>query len=152
MKDDYYQLRGWDVTTGPGPHSCGEWALSTSSTQQPPNSTGSYALTDSDACGSGSTTSTALMSPEMNAAGATELILEFDLFYRYYNGDDASVEVWDGFQWVAVWTDSNQTVEGHQTIDVTAWANEFFTVRFNYQNAAWDWWFAVDNVKVTRND
>ena len=155
LLDETFDAEGWpawDVTTGPGPHSCGDWALSTSSSQRPPSSTGNYALADSDACGGGSTTSTALMSPEMNAAGASELTLEFDLYYRYYNGDDASVEVWDGFQWVAVWSDSNQTVEGRQTVDVTAWANEYFTVRFNYQNAAWDWWFAVDNVKVTLNN
>ena len=46
-------------------------------------------------------------------------------------------------------SDSNATVQAHHSWDVTAYANQYFTVRFSYQNAAWDWWFAVDNVAVT---
>lgn len=138
----------WAVTTGPGAHTCGNWARSTSSTQRPPNSTGYYALSDSDACGSGSTTSTDLTSKVLNAAGVTGLTLEFDYYYRYYNGDDAKVQVWNGSSWVTVWADSNATASGHQTINVSSYANANFRVRFSYQNAAWDWWFGVDNVQV----
>jgi len=139
----------WTVTTGPGPHTCGAWARSSSSTQRPPNSTGYYALSDSDACGSSSTTSTDLTSKALNAAGATSLTLEYDVYYRHYNGDDAKVQVWNGSSWVTVWSDTNATLQSHQTINVTSYANANFKVRFSYQNAAYDWWFAVDNVKVT---
>ena len=50
--------------------------------------------------------------------------------------------------------DPDKDVNERKVFDVTAYAagNGAFRVRFNYQNAAWDWWFAVDNVKVTRND
>ena len=139
----------WTVTTGPGPHTCGPWARSSSTTQRPPNSTGYYALSDSDACGSSSTTSTDLTSKALNAAGATSLTLEYDVYYRHYNGDDAKVQVWNGSSWVTVWSDTNATLQAHQTINVTSYANANFKVRFSYQNAAYDWWFAVDNVKVT---
>lgn len=148
MDDDFSSGAAWSVSTGPGPHTCGEWALSTSSNQRPPNSVGNYALTDSDACGSGSQTSTILTSDVMNAAGFTSLTLEFDMYYRYYNGDDTTVQVFDGSSWVTVWADSNANDSSHKTIDVSAYANADFQVRFSYQNAAWDWWFAVDNVQV----
>ena len=138
----------WVVSTGPGPHTCGAWARSSSSTQRPPNSSGYYALTNSDACGSGSTTSTILTSTTMNAAGVTGLTLEFDMYYRHYNGDDATVQVWNGSSWVTVWADANVNDQSHKTIDVSAYANANFAVRFSYQNAAYDWWFAVDNVRV----
>ncbi len=138
----------WTVTTGPGQHTCGPWARSSSSTQRPPNSSGYYALTDSDACGSSSRTSTILTSKAMDASGLTDLTLEYDFYYRYYNGDDTTVQVYDGSSWVTVWSDSNTTESGHETIDVSAYANPSFRVRFSYQNAAWDWWFAVDNVQI----
>jgi hypothetical protein len=139
----------WVVTTGPGAHTCGDWARSSSSTQRPPNSTGYYALTDSDACGSTSRTSTDLTSVGMNADGATSLTLDYDMYYRHYNGDDAKVQVWNGSSWVTIWSDTNSTLQTHHSWDVTAYANADFKVRFSYQNAAWDWWFAVDNVVVT---
>ena len=50
---------------------------------------------------------------------------------------------------MTVWSDSNATVQSHHSINVSAYANANFKVRFSYQNAAWDWWMAVDNVKVT---
>jgi hypothetical protein len=148
LDDNFDTGSNWTVSTGPGPHTCGEWALSTSSTQRPPNSVGNYALTDSDACGSSSTTSTDLTSVVMNAAGMTNLTLDFDMYYRYYNGDDTSVQVFNGSSWVTVWSDSNQTDQSHKSIDVSAYANANFQVRFRFQNAAWDWWFAIDNVVV----
>ena len=138
----------WLVSTGPGAHTCGDWALSTSSTQRPPSSVGNYALTDSDACGSGSQTSTDLTSVAFNAAGMTNLTLEFDMYFRHYNGDNTTVQVYNGSSWVTVWSDSNTNDESHKTIDVSAYANNNFQIRFSYQNAAWDWWFAVDNVKL----
>lgn len=139
----------WTVTTGPGSHTCGAWKRASTSSQRPPNSSGYYALADADACGSSSTTSTDLTSKALDAGGATSLTLEYDLYYRHYNGDNTSVQVWNGSQWVTIWTDPNATVQTHHSWDVTAYANSDFKVRFRYQDAAWDWWFAVDNVVVT---
>jgi agmatine/peptidylarginine deiminase len=143
----------WSVTTGPGPHTCGAWNRVGTSSQRPPGSTGFYALADSDACGSGSTTSTDLVSPivDCDIAGLSSVTLEYDLYYRYWDGDDASVEVYDGSDWQAVWSAPGSTVQAHHTLDVTAHAvgNPDFRIRFRYQNAAYDYWFAVDNVVLT---
>jgi len=149
FETDWSTTGNWTVTTGPGPHTCGAWVRDSSGTGRPPNSTGYYAISNSDACGSGSTTSTILTSKALDASGATALTLDYDLYYRYYNGDDATTQVWDGSAWQTVWADTNATLQTHHTLDVTAYANASFRVRFNYQNAAWDYWFAVDNVVVS---
>lgn len=143
----------WQVTTGPGQHTCGNWARVDSPSQRPPSSTGYYALADSQACGAGSKTSTVLFSPFIDAAvpGITTVTLEYDTYYRYRDGDKATVSVWDGAAWKIVWTAPATTVQAHHSIDVTPWAagNPAFRLRFSYQNAAYDYWFAVDNVRVT---
>jgi hypothetical protein len=126
-----------------------------SSTQQPPSSTGYYALADSNACGPGSQTSTVLASPTIDASvpGAVGVTLQFDLYYRYRDGDDATVEVFDGTTWQTVWTAPASTFQARFQLDVSEYAvgNAAFRVRFSYQNAAYDYWFAVDNVVVTAN-
>jgi hypothetical protein len=155
--DDDFEDAGswtdWTVSTGPGAHTCGDWQRVSSSSQRPPNSTGYYALTDSDACGSGSSTSTDLISPwiDCSASDIVSVTLEYDLYYRDYNGDDTTVEVHDGTDWQVVWSDPGSSVQAHHAWDVTAYAigNPDFRVRFNYQNAAYDYWFAVDNVNLT---
>lgn len=151
--DDPATWADWSVTTGPGPHTCGDWARVDTTSQRPPGSTGFYALADSDACGSGSSTSTDLLSPAVDGtiAGLVSVTLEFDLHYRYYDGDDTVVEVWDGSGWHAVWNAPASNAQSHHSVDVTAHAvgNPAFRVRFRYQNASWDYWFAVDNVVVT---
>ncbi len=143
----------WTVTTGPGPHTCGPFARVNTASQRPTTGSGYYALSDSDACGSGATTSTILTSPVINCSNAswTAVTLEYDIYYNYYNGDDATVQVYNGSAWQTVWTDTNADLNAHQSINVTTHAlgNANFRVRFSYQNASWDYWYAVDNVKVS---
>jgi len=145
----------WSVTVGPGPHTCGDWDRVKSSTQRPPTSTGNYALADSYACGASSQTSTVVTSPLIDASvsGILSVTLEYDLYYRYHDGDDTTVEVFDGSSWHTIWTAPGSTVQTHHVLDVSSYAlgNAAFRVRFSYQNAAYDYWFAVDNVVVTAN-
>ncbi len=114
----------WTVTTGPGPHTCGPFARVNQATGRPVNSTGYFALSNSDACGSGSTTSTILTSPVIDASNPAWLTvaLEYDLYYNHYDGDDATVQVFDGTSWVTVWADTNADLNAHQTLDVSAHA------------------------------
>jgi hypothetical protein len=148
----------WMVSTGPGPHTAGEWQRTNQSPdgQLPPGGSGYFALSDSDAAGSGSTTSTILTSPVVSLAAILSgtVTLEFDPYYRYYTyggTETADVDVYDGSTWqnAAHWTTSD--VNTHQSLDVSSWAhgNAAFRVRFSYQNASYDWWFAVDNVRVS---
>ena len=85
--------------------------------------------------------------------GAVSVTLQYDIYYRYRDGDDATIEVFDGGAWQTVWTAPTGTALGRHTLDVSAHAvgNPSFRVRFSYQNAAYDHWFAVDNVVVTAN-
>ncbi|MBN2381969.1 fibronectin type III domain-containing protein [bacterium] len=144
----------WVVTTGPGQHTCGAWARVNTDNQRPPNSTGYYALSDSDACGSGSWTSTIVTSPRINcsADNLATVTLECDLFYRRYNGGDAAtVEVFNGSSWQTIWTNPADSVEEHFAWDVTSQLAGvgMAKIRFSYQNANYDYWFSVDNVSLT---
>jgi agmatine/peptidylarginine deiminase len=154
--EDPADWANWQVTVGPGPHTCGSWIRTDTTSQRPPGGAGYYALADSDACGSGSYTSTTLTSPAIDCGspGLVSVSLEYDLYYRHYDGDDATVEVHDGTDWQVVWTAPASSVQAHHTLDVTPYAvgNPAFQVRFNYQNAAWDYWFAVDNVVLSAEE
>ena len=144
----------WVVTTGPGAHTAGEWTRAADGAQgQPTGSTGFFAVADSDEAGYGSTTSTILYSPVVNMAPVDTgtVTVEFDAYFNsYQDAEFADVDVFDGSTWQNLihWTDTD--VDAHQSIDVTAHAlgNPDFRVRFSYQNATWDWWFAIDNFVI----
>ena len=86
----------------------------------------------------------------VDLANLISVTLEYDAWFNHDGNESASVEVYDGSSWVVLWQDSDIDVNGHQSFDVTAHAagNANFQVRFDYQNATQDKWFAVDNVRV----
>jgi len=145
----------WTVTTGPGPHSCGTWSPSNAATQRPANGNGYFATSNASACAGGSSTSVKMDSVPINAAlpSVVQVVLEYDVYYVRLSGTggDATTEVWDGANWQVIWADADQNLDLHQSFDVTPYAlgNPAFRVRFNYQNAAADGWFSVDNVVLT---
>jgi len=112
-----------------------------------------FAMADSDGAGSGVDTDTELISPEIDVANATALTLSFDQYFNTYSGADvADVDVYDGTQWVNVYTTSEDVggwgAPDHQAIDVTAFANANFKVRFHYYNANWEWYWSIDNFNL----
>jgi hypothetical protein len=146
-------LDAWTVATGPGPHRCGEWMRTNASPQRPAGGNGFYVLALSDSCDpTFPITSTRLESPllDLTLAGLQTVTLELDLYYNHLTGDDATIEVWDGSLWQVIWSDPDADVDEHLSLDVTAHAagNPAFQVRFNYQNANNQRWYAVDNVSV----
>jgi hypothetical protein len=150
--EDPASFADWTVTTGPGIHTCGEWALSSDAAKRPSGGSDSFALAD-DECGYiFGRTSTTLTSPPVSVtlANMINVTLEYDLWYNHDGDETAKVEVFDGSSWITVWEDANLDVNAHQAIDVTAWAagNPNFQVRFDYQDATQDKWMAVDNVQV----
>jgi hypothetical protein len=143
--EDAATFSGWTVTTGPGFHTCGEWALGIDPTRGPDLGAGQYAIANSFDC--------AQLLPALDTSSPTlaRVILDFDIFYNYFNGGDtATVEVWDGSQWVVLWTDSNGDFDDALSFDVSAYAlgNPNFQIRFNYQGGNGDRWFSVDNVRL----
>ncbi len=149
----------WAVSTGPGAHTAGEWERTNTglggNNSLPDGGSGYWAVADSDTAGSGSQTSTILTSPVIDLSAVTlgPITLDVNLYFKYYSGggnEHALVEVWDGATWQTVADYSTATVNGDQSYDVTTWAagNPAFQVRFSYQDAAYDWWFSVDDVQV----
>jgi hypothetical protein len=146
----------WSVTTGPGVHTCGEWARSNDATKRPSDGSGFYALAD-NGCGTiFGRTSTTLTSPAVDPGipGLVSATLDFDLRFDYEsntNTESGKVEVFDGSSWIIVWQDSGTDFNGHLNIDVTPWAtgNSSFQVRFDYQDATQDKFISVDNVVLT---
>jgi hypothetical protein len=143
----------WTVTTGPGFHRCGEWARSSIGDRRPTGGSGIFAMANSFDCDQLlPSTSASMDSPaiDLSSPSLSAVILDFDIYYNHFNGDDATVEVWDGSQWVVIWTDPDSDVNTKLSFDVSTWAlgNSAFRVRFNYQNASASRWFSVDNVRV----
>ena len=134
-----------------------QWVGSYSSFSGPltlDNDTG-FAFVDSDAAGSGIDMDEILESPSIDASSVQSggaLILEFDQFYQAL-GDTSAVDVWDGTQWVNILKQTNTIgafgSPNHQFIDVTAFANADFKVRFHYYEATYAWYWAIDNFSVT---
>ncbi|WP_421751263.1 fibronectin type III domain-containing protein [Croceimicrobium sp.] len=127
------------------------WAHTTSGSQNL-DGTG-YMRVDSDVNGNGTHMIETLESPVIDASSVSKsLILEFDHYYRAL-GDSATVQVYDGTNWVnvAVYKSSagGWSSPSHEVIDVTAYANANFQVRFFYDDGNnWAWYWNVDNFSV----
>ena len=111
-----------------------------------------FMFVDSDAAGTVDMDVTMTTPVIEYTMGQPLLLLNFDQYYNYYSGDFADVEVYDGNNWVVVLHQTSDqggwTNPSHKSIDVTAYANPEFQVRFRYV-ANWDWYWAVNNVVVT---
>jgi hypothetical protein len=142
----------WTVTTGPGPHTCGEWAIGDAAANRPSGGSGSYGIANSQCHPILGRTSSTLTSPavDVDLANLVSVTLELDMWFNHNGGEDGTIEVYDGSGWVTIWADSNSDFNGHKSFDVTPWAagNSNFQVRFDYQFATDDRWFAIDNVQV----
>ncbi len=116
-----------------------------------------FVMTDSDAAGSGNVIDTELQSPVVDISAANTVFLSFDHYFETYTGaDTADVDVFDGTQWVNIYTTSSDIggwgSPDHQLIDVTAYKNANFQVRFHHYNADYEWYWAVDNVMLYAPD
>jgi len=150
--EDPASFAAWTVTTGPGIHTCGEWAQSSVASKRPTGGSGSYAIADNGCNPLLGRTSTTMTSPpvDVTLANMIGVTLEYDIWYNHDGSETGKVEVYDGSNWVTVWQDTGGDVNGHRSIDVWAYAagNPAFRVRFDYQDATQDQFFSVDNVQV----
>ncbi len=112
-----------------------------------------FAMVNSDAAGNVDMDEI-LESPAVDVSSATSLFISFDQYYNSYSGNEITdVDVWDGTAWQNVYTAGSADVGSwgnpdHQDIDVSAYINAGFKVRFHYYNANWDWYWAIDNVEI----
>jgi hypothetical protein len=117
------------------------------------------AIVDSDSAGTAATQDEQLVTPVLNLATAISVSLEFDQFFRWYadgQAEKADVDVKSaatGGAWVTVLSQAGASSPNpdHKTINITAQAAGAadVQVRFHYYSAGFEWWWQVDNVKVT---
>jgi len=110
---------------------------------------GTFAIADSDNCGSGTTMDTELQTPVFNAAPYDALWIEYKNDY-YDLGSTAEVDVYNGTDWTNVEAMSGSSQRGPQTrlVATSAGAGSATAqVRWHYA-AGWHWWWEVDDVRV----
>jgi hypothetical protein len=146
---------GWNVTTGPGPHNCGEWGIAGGSGSRPSGGSGNYLIADNRCAPLLPRTSTTATSPAIDLVigGVQSVELRMNIRFDYSAAntvETGTIEVWDGAQWVQLWASSQSDANGSLAFDVTPYAlnNPAFRVRFDYQNATTDNYFSVDNLRV----
>lgn len=146
---------GWTVTTGPGPHTCGAWAVAGAAGSRPSGGSGNYFIADNRCSPLLPRTSTTATSPAIDLVipGVQAVELQVNLRFDYTSAntvETGAVEVWDGSQWVVLWASNMSDVNQLMSWDVSAYAlnNPAFRVRFDYQNATTDQYFSIDNLRV----
>ncbi len=118
-----------------------------------------FAMIDSDSYGQADLDAE-LTSPEVDVSALNSVFISFDQYFNAYDGDSLTevgdVDVFDGTQWVNVYSVTSDTGAwgnpDHQIIDVTAYKNANFKVRFHYYNANYEWYWAIDNVMIFEPD
>lgn len=119
------------------------------------NDNSTFIMSNSDAQGSGTTTSTQLTSPVFSLANYTDANLVFYHYFRAYINGTAVVEISTngGTSWTTLQTWSNisqgtASAFALVNINLNAYINQTnLRLRFNY-NGNWAWWWAIDNVTV----
>jgi len=132
---------------------------STANTGRPNNTggTGDAADADSDACGSGTTMDTSLISPAFSLDGAFSPELEFKSdFQDLAASDDGYVDITTngGAAWHTILHFDKVDVPGPFTTNLPLGAftgQSNVQVRFHYVAPGWDWYWVVDDVKVFEN-
>lgn len=134
------------------------WEIGEGSTDNPGNLDGTcFAFFDDDFIDSNGGEVVELLSPVMDVANFEAVFLSFDYNFRTFTGTDAfTVDVFDGVQWVNVFTEStnncgawNCSPYPHAEIDVTPYLNANFQMRFIYDDDGdWEWYVGFDNVEL----
>jgi hypothetical protein len=124
----------------------------------PPGSSSPVFAADVDECGSGSTLlSTATMANAIDLSLYQSVVLEFDSDWNANDVDNfCYVDVSnDGTNWVNYLTYSGTDVRTtHVTLNISATAalQPNVKVRFKSVQPGWDWFWVIDNVKISAYD
>ena len=98
-----------------------------------------------------------IATPTIDLSNYTDGALSFDYNYFHLGTSSFTVDVWDGAAWVNVLTETASNTGAwsappypHAVIDISAYSNSDFQVRFIYDdgNGEWDWYVGLDNVEV----
>ncbi|MCB0454870.1 MAG: HYR domain-containing protein, partial [Aequorivita sp.] len=108
------------------------------------------AIFDDDAAGTGPANMARLLSPVYDLSSGSNVQLSFDYALQDFIGFGTfEAEVWDGSAWQQILFVDDMDVNPTNTgdIDVSAYANAAFQVRFTYddEDGGWNWGAGVDN-------
>ena len=110
------------------------------------------AIFNDDAAGNGAVNAGSLISPVYDLTGVSVATLSYEVAFQEFGDQEFYVEVWDGAAWqqVALYDeDLNPNIQA-VSIDVLAYANANFQVRFRYDDlGGWGWHAAIDNFQVS---
>jgi hypothetical protein len=111
------------------------------------------AIFNDDAAGAGETNIASLTSPAYDASGTVDsMTLSYDYSLDELGaGEVLIVSVWDGSAWaqVALYDTDAIPPTNSGDMDILAYANADFAVRFTYDDAgSWGWGAGIDNVVV----
>ncbi|MBC7129210.1 MAG: choice-of-anchor J domain-containing protein [Thermoplasmatales archaeon] len=153
---------GWTIVDGGTPGTYPGTDIPATWTDQDPGNrgakggcTGKFAIVDSDKFGSGTKyMDEQLITPELNFATETGVILEFDHYYYHYTGSWGRVDIRVGSTynpWVTI-ANFTSTTYGHMTYDISSYAagQSKVWIRWYYNDSgAWAWYWEIDNIKIT---
>ncbi|MEJ5165432.1 MAG: choice-of-anchor J domain-containing protein, partial [Thermoanaerobaculia bacterium] len=144
---------GWTIVDEQPGWSCDVWQSTAYwGVTNDTGGTGEAADADADACGDGMDTS--MITPPIDLTGYVVATLEYDCnFQDYLDRDDAWTDIsTDGG---STWTNlrhetTDDPATGHHVIiDLTPYVGNTIQIRFHYYAPDWDWFWQVDNVKIS---
>ena len=121
----------------------------------PATSSGPIVGADADNCGTGSTTLTTLtLANNLNCMGRENIAIEWDNDWRHQDAQDiarAQVSYNGGVTWVTIVEWAGVSKRNTHEIHMLPGAvnNPNVKVRFVSIQPGWDWWWAIDNVKIS---
>jgi len=92
-----------------------------------------------------------LITPSINLTGYSTVYLEFENVFEYYENEigDIDIKIGDG-NWQNIKRFSDENKEGKVIVDISnlAGGKSSIKIRWHYYNANYDWYWAIDNVKI----
>jgi hypothetical protein len=115
-----------------------------------------FVIVDSDEAGSGVSQDEELITPVVNCAGYEQVELRFNHDFHWFSGggdEQGDVDIRSGAtggSWVNVKNFSGGDRSGAVLIDITEYAagRHDVEIRFHYYGAAFDFWWAVDDIEI----
>ncbi|QAA83177.1 HYR domain-containing protein [Aequorivita sp. H23M31] len=136
---------GWTTVIDTGSQN---WTFGSGAMPTGGNFTSKAAIFNDDAAGSGSVNKATLYSPVYNITGSSTAEISFDYALQEFLGDGKmTVEAFDGANWQQVFfVDTNTSPTNTGALDVSAYINPAFQVRFIYDDeGGWSYGAGVDN-------
>jgi len=142
-----WPLSSWSIVdnTGSGCVWYGDDDLEDDSEGNLTGGSGNFADADSDNCGMQSM-DTELISPLLDASPYEVILVDFS-YHKGYGNDAADVDLFNGTNWNTIWTAPNNTAGRVRTKGPSSTADA--RVRFHYYDAHWDYWWQVDEVRIS---